>query len=91
MSVIIAIQPDMLPLRDASKVEKGDRVFYELGHKIKDSIEQNGVIHILGYEDNWIRTGRFKEVDISRFSKDGDITNVDYLEHHNFMIIKKKI
>ncbi len=81
MSNIIPIQSNMIPLRDASTVEE-DRVFYELSYKINT--------HKAEYENNWIRTGNFKEVDIARFSKDGDISNVDYLEHHNFMVIKGK-
>jgi hypothetical protein len=75
------IQPTMIPLRDINIISEGDRLFYELGHK-KDI---KG-----GYGDNWVRQGKFKEIENVKDFLKGDkfLINIEYLEHHNFMIIK---
>jgi len=80
--MITQILPNMIPMRDIKQISDGDKLFYELGHKIS----MNG-----GYGNNWIREGRFKEIeDIKEFLEvDKLINNIEYLEHHNFMIIKK--
>lgn len=79
----VPIQPDMVPMRDTNVIEKGDRLFYEIGYKL-DALG--------GYGSNWIRTGTFKEVvDVSNMLKyDNLIGNLDYLNYHNFMLIKAK-
>lgn len=72
----------MIPLRDISLFSSGDRLFYELGFKI-DSRK--------GYGENWVSTGKFKEIDNPKefLADDMFIFNMEYLEHHNFMFIKK--
>lgn len=74
--------PNMIPMRDISDIEQGDRLFYEFGYKFN---------MMGGYDDNWIRTGQFIEInDIDDLLKnDKSILNIDYLVHHNFMLIKK--
>jgi len=71
----------MIPLRDIKQISDGDRLFYELGHKR----DMKG-----GYGDNWIREGRFKEIENVKDFLEGYqlLSNLEYLEHHNFMIIK---
>jgi len=83
MNNIIGIHPDMKPMRDVKEFSDGDRLFYELGYKIN---------HSSGYGNNWVLTGKFQEVENplewlkgdDRFQEDG------FIEHHNFMLIKKK-
>ena len=82
MSITInttSIQPSMVKMTNKNQFEDGDRLFYELGY----------------YKDdyNWVRTGRFKEVENPNefMKKDFYVSDLAYLEHHNFMIIKKKI
>jgi hypothetical protein len=81
--MITPILPNMIPMRDIKQISEGDRLFYELGSKIR--------IMDMSYENNWIRKGRFKEIeDVQKFV-DGDklLSDIEYLEHHNFMLIKK--
>lgn len=80
--MITGILPNMVPMRDINQISVGDRLFYELGHKI-DFRNPN-------YENNWIREGRFKEIENVKDFLDGDklLTDIKYLEHHNFMLIK---
>lgn len=81
--MITNILPNMISLRDVSTIEDGDRIFFEWGRKINPNNPN--------YEGNWIREGKFEEIeDVTRWLV-GDklITDVEYLEHHNFMIIKK--
>ena len=82
--MIIGILPNMIPMRDIKQISNGDRLFYELGHKIR--------IMDLSYENNWVREGRFKEIDdVNDFiENDKLLTELEYLEHHNFMIIKRQ-
>ena len=83
--MITPILPNMIPMRDIKQISEGDRLFYELGHKIR--------IMDFSYENNWVREGKFKEIkNIKEFiESDSDklLSNLEYLEHHNFMIIKK--
>ena len=80
--MITPILPNMIPMRDIKQISDGDRLFYELGHKI----ELYG-----GYGNNWIREGRFMEVEkVEEFIKmEKRLSEVGFLEHHNFMLIKK--
>ena len=80
--MITGILPNMIPMRDIKQITDGDRLFYELGHKIRID---------LSYENNWVREGRFKEIDNVNVFIENDklLTELEYLEHHNFMIIKK--
>lgn len=73
----------MIPMRDISIIENGDKLFYELGYKIDD---KKGVD-----EGNWVSTGNFKEVqDVALMLElDTRMKDLEYLEHHNFMLIKK--
>ena len=75
------ILPNMTPVIDMGQVSDGDRLFYELGFKLKIN---------LGIKNNWIRTGIFKEIDNPKeyIKSDDRITNLEFLEHHNFMVIK---
>ena len=78
---VIPIQSNMIPMRDISTISKGDRLFYELGYKKNVK---------LAFGDNWIGEGKFKEIlDIDKYVKsDTHLTDLEYLEHHNFMLIK---
>jgi hypothetical protein len=80
--MITGILPNMIPMRDINKISDGDRLFYELGHKIRSDFPN--------HPNNWIREGRFNEIlNVKKFiEKDELLSNLDYLEHHNFMIIK---
>ena len=71
-------------MRDIKQISDGDRLFYELGHKI--------IMMDMSYENNWIREGKFKEIeDVKDFIEtDKFLSELEYLEHHNFMLIKKK-
>lgn len=81
--MITGVLPNMTPMRDINQTSEGDRLFYELGHKIR--------MMDMSYENNWVREGRFKEiVDVKDFIKhDKLLSNLEYLEHHNFVLIKK--
>ena len=81
--MITNILPNMIPMRDIKQIDEGDRLFYELGEKKR--------IMDLSYVDNWIRKGIFKEIEnVKEFIEtDKLLTELEYLEHHNFMIIKK--
>lgn len=81
--MVTPILPNMIPMRDINQISDGDKLFYELGHKID--------INNMSYENNWIREGRFKEIpDVKDFiNNDKQSRNTEYLEHHNFMLIKK--
>lgn len=78
------IQPNMIPMRDIKQFSDGDRLFYELGIKL----DPEG-----GYGDNWIKTGQFQEIENPKdfLWDDKLLSKVEYLEHHNFMLIKKNI
>lgn len=80
--MIYSIQPNMIPMRDIKQISDGDKLFYELGRKL----DSEG-----GYGDNWIKTGKFQEIeDVKNFLlNDRSLSQLDYLEHHNFMLIKK--
>lgn len=82
--MITGILPTMLPMRDIKQISDGDRLFYELGFKID--------VKNMSYKNNWIREGRFKEIDNIKDMLENDkfLTELEYLEHHNFMLIKKK-
>lgn len=56
--MITGLLPNMIPMRDIKQISDGDRLFYELGYKIRTNED-------LSYENNWIREGRFKENNIS--------------------------
>lgn len=81
--MITTILPNMSPMRDIKQISDGDKLFYELGHKIR--------IMDMSYENNWVREGRFKEIENVKdiIENDNRINDIDYLNHHNFMIIKK--
>ena len=81
--MITGILPNMIPMRDIKQISDGDRLFYELGRKKS--------INNMSYENNWIREGRFQEVEDIKNMLENDkyMTDIEYLEHHNFMIIKK--
>jgi hypothetical protein len=81
--MITGILPNMIPMRDINQISEGDRLFYELGHKIRSKD--------MGYINNWIREGKFKEIENVKDFIEGDklLSNMEYLEHHNFMLIKK--
>jgi len=78
---LISIRPDMKPMRDKSLLKDGIRLFYEIGFK------RNSDLGIIG--GNWIRTGKFKEVTNWKevLKREPLFDNIEYLEHHNFMII----
>lgn len=82
--MITGILPNMIPMRDIKQISNGDRLFYELGHKINWELDY--------YGDNWVREGQFKEIDdVDDFiENDKLLTELEYLEHHNFMIIKRQ-
>lgn len=79
----VKIHPKMVLMRDISMIKDGDRLFYELGYK-KDG--DNPL-----YNGNWISTGEFIEVEDVRdmLEKDVLMGNIEYLNHHNFMLILK--
>jgi hypothetical protein len=81
--MITPILPNMIPMRDIKQISDGDRLFYELGHKIR--------MMDMSYENNWVREGKFKEIDNVGEFLEGDkfLSESEYLEHHNFMLIKK--
>ncbi len=80
--MITSILPNMVPLRDIKDISDGDRLFYELGHKKR--------VNDMSFKDNWVREGRFKEIENIKniIEHDELLSNIEYLEHHNFMIIK---
>jgi len=75
----------MIPMRDIKQISEGDKLFYEIGYKKNNKLST--------YEDNWVRTGQFKEItDIKAWLLGDDhINDINYLEHHNFMLIKKNM
>ena len=86
--------PDMIPMRDFSKISDGDRLFYEIGYiKNRDIEEMKAEEEVY---QNWVRTGDFKEVENVKEFLDGYdhldgkilLENQKFLEHHNFMVIK---
>ena len=81
--MITPILPNMTPMRDIKQISEGDRLFYELGYKL--NIDG-------GLGDNWIRQGQFKEIENVKdmIENDNRIDDIDYLNHHNFMLIKKQ-
>jgi hypothetical protein len=74
----------MVPMRDVKQISEGDRLFYELGYKIR--------VNDMSYNNKWIREGRFKEIEnVKEFIQvDKLLSEIEYLEHHNFMLIKKE-
>ena len=79
--MITGILLNMIPLLDVNQFTDGDRLFYELGYKRHMHDE---------YGDNWIRTGKFKEIEepLNFIASDKRFNDIEYLKHHNFMIIK---
>lgn len=79
----IGIQPDMVPMNNVNDYEIGDRLFFEEGFKLDPE---------KGYGRNWIRTGQFIEgSDPERVIKNDErFHDIDFIKHHNFMLIKKK-
>jgi len=79
---ITPLLPNMVPMRDVKQISEGDRLFYELGYKIRYDMSYN----------NWVREGRFKEIEnVEEFIQvDKLLSEIEYLEHHNFMLIKKE-
>ena len=77
------ILKNMVKLQNVNQISEGDRLFYELGYKINSKVDS--------YENNWIKSGQFKEIDNVQeyILKDKMLLNKEYIEHHNFMIIKK--
>ena len=64
-------------------VNKEDRLFYELGHKINPNLPNS--------PQNWIRTGIFKEVyDVENFLSytPNDLDDDIIRNHHNFHVLK---
>jgi len=45
----------------------------------------------MSYVDNWVSEGKFKEIEnVKEFVEtDKLLSEIEYLEHHNFMLIKK--
>ena len=82
--MITPILPNMIPMRDIKQISDGDRLFYELGHKKR--------MMDMSYIDNWVSEGRFKEIEnIKEFVEtDKLLSEIEYLDHHNFMLIKKQ-
>ena len=82
--MITGILPNMIPMRDIKQISNGDRLFYELGYKIR--------VMDSSYKNNWIREGKYKEIlNVEDFiQNDKLVTQLEYLEHHNFMLIKKE-
>jgi len=80
--MITTILPNMIPMRDIKQISDDDRLFYELGHKKRDLD--------MSYVDNWISEGKFKEIEnVKEFIKEDKLlSNLEYLKHHNFMLIK---
>lgn len=76
--------PNMIQMRNIGDIEDGDRLFYELGYKLSMNS---------GVGDNWVRLGRFREVlNISdMLIHDKRMSDLEYLVHHNFMLIKNGI
>ncbi len=81
---IIPFLPNMIPMRDIKQISDGDRLFRELGYKKR--------MMDLSYVDNWIREGRFMEIENVKeyIENDKQLSDIEYLEHHNFMLIKKQ-
>ncbi len=72
----------VIKVTDRSQIEIGKvRLFYELGNKIDNH---------LPLENNWLRSGIFKEIkDVEdMLDKDERFLNIEYLLHHNFVIKK---
>ncbi len=90
----------MILFRDISQYEEGDELFYELGEYkpvIVDSIKYfNEYIqdwaYFHTYNTKWVRSGEFKEItEPDKFINNGDArwNNLEWLEHHNFMLKKQ--
>jgi len=79
------ILPNMIPMRDIKQISEGDRLFYELGYKIDWTMPYDN--------NNWVRKGIFKEIEDVKKFVDGDkqLSDIEYLEHHNFMLIKNNM
>ena len=90
------ILPNMIPLLDVNKFTDGDRLFYELGTykpTIVKSIKYKteiGEEYYHTYNDIWTRSGNFKEIEepLKFIESDPRFNDIEYLKHHNFMIIK---
>ena len=82
--MITPILPNMIPLENIKDISEGDRLFYELGYKIHWDKPNS--------EWNWIRTGRFKEIeDVKHMIENDEFlieSDIKYIKHHNFMLIK---
>ena len=71
--MITRILPNMTLMRNIKQVSEGDRLFYELGYKIDP--------YKMSYENNWIGTGKFKEInDVKDFLlNDEFLSDLEYL------------
>lgn len=70
-----------IPITKKDEITEGCRLFYELGYKRN---------MMGGYGDNWIRRGVFKEItEPEKFKQeDNMLDSKDYIEHHNFVVLK---
>lgn len=71
---------DVQKLNNKNQIKENTKLYYELGHK-KNSRGGND-------EDNWIRSGKFKEIKnpIEMRDEDTNMDNIEYIKHHNFFI-----
>lgn len=78
MNVSISYLKNAVQLNSKEEVQPTDRVFYELGYYIDRKLK------------NWIRTGEFKEIEnVAEFlEKDKHLDDIEYIRHHNFMILR---
>jgi hypothetical protein len=77
--MITPILPTMRKVNDISEVSYDDLLFYELGHY--SNLYSNRV---------WIREGQFQQIEnVEEFiKKDKRLLEKEFLDHHNFMVIK---
>lgn len=76
----------MIPMRDVAQIGEGDKVYFEMGYH---DIPYIGLTKTPS-EYPWIATGQFQEINNIEdwLENDKFITDPEYLEHHNFMLIK---
>jgi len=95
---ITGILPNMIPMQNIKTFEDGDRLFYELVEYKPTIVESTKYLTEIGeefyhvYNRLLIRSGTFKEILYpEKFINNGDMMwhNLDWLKHHNFMLIKK--
>lgn len=85
------IQPEMIKMTKKSDFSDGDKLFYELGYFSRSLKTSRGYFD--GWDpDSWTRTGRFVQVDDPGLfiKSDYRFDYPEFIEHHNFMIIKSK-